>query len=353
MDGANPAQAAKLLENMLHANPPDEVRRTALLELALMTQAQRQFTTAQQILSQYVQMYPRDASVPEVLLRQGLLYREMSAPEMALAKFYAVMTVVLHLKLDRLEYYQRLVLQAQTEIADTNYAQKKFAEAAGCYRRLLKLDAAALNTAQIQAKLIRSLSRQGLHSDVVPEAEDFLRSPADPLLQAEARLLLARALHGLGRTTAARTQLFQHLALLADWQRTATNALPAELARDAQQAGNEVANQFYSAGDYANALELYLSLAQFSSAPEWQLPALYQAALVHERLSQWAKARELYTRILELGRASSAATDDPVKFLLDMAGRRLKMAAWLIQAADGVTAVQPILNRRAEALPGP
>jgi tetratricopeptide (TPR) repeat protein len=188
---------------------------------------------------------------------------------------------------------------------------------------------------------------------VVAEADSFLQRPADPLLQGEARLLLATALQRLGRKTEAQRQLFAQLVILADWQRTETNALPAELTRTEQQAGNAVANQFYSDGDYANALELYLSLAQLNSAPEWQLPALYQAALVHERLGQWDKARELYARITELGRANSALADDSVKFLLEMAERRSRMAAWLIQAADAVTAAQPALNHRVEASPAP
>ena len=50
---------------------------------------------------------------------------------MALAKFYAVMTGSLKLKFGSLEYYQRLVLQAQTEIADTYYLQGKYLDADG------------------------------------------------------------------------------------------------------------------------------------------------------------------------------------------------------------------------------
>ncbi len=93
------------------------------MELALATQDNGEFVKAQQIYAQFLQHYPDDQSAPEILLRQGLLFRQMGVNTMAISKFYSVMSTALKLKLDNLDYYKNLVLQAQTEIADTYYIQ--------------------------------------------------------------------------------------------------------------------------------------------------------------------------------------------------------------------------------------
>ena len=50
----------------------------------------------------------------------------MGVNTLAISKFYSVMSTALKLKLDNIDYYKRLVLQAQTEIADTYYLEGKF-----------------------------------------------------------------------------------------------------------------------------------------------------------------------------------------------------------------------------------
>jgi tetratricopeptide (TPR) repeat protein len=168
-----------------------------------------------------------------------------------------VMTTSLRLKLDRLDYYQRLVLQAQTEIADTYYLQGKFGEAAEFLGRLLKLDNPQLNKSQIIYKMIRSLSSMNRHTDVVAQAEFFITNyPATPEI-AEVRFLLADSLKKQGRTREATQQV---LVLLESQQTTATNR-PGNWIYWQQRTGNEIANQLYKEGDYLNALDIYKNLA--------------------------------------------------------------------------------------------
>ena len=81
----------------------------------------------------------------------------MGAHATAIRKFYAVITSSLNLKLGELEYYQRLVLQAQTEIVDTYFLEGNLEESGRFFQLLLRLDSPKLNRAQIQFKLIRSL----------------------------------------------------------------------------------------------------------------------------------------------------------------------------------------------------
>src|SRR5438067_2367927 len=139
------AEAARNFAAIIEGKTTDEMKGACLVELAVLAQEQNQLAKAQQILAQYLRAFPQDQGVPEVLLRQGLLYRQMGAPALALSKFYAVMTSALTLKRGSVDHYQRLVLQAQAEIAETAYLQGKYEEATEFFTRVLKLGSADLN----------------------------------------------------------------------------------------------------------------------------------------------------------------------------------------------------------------
>lgn len=314
--------------NIMKANAPEAMHRTALLELALIAQENQQPGRAQQIYSQYLERFHEDPSAAEVYLRQGLLYRQMGAPNLALSKFYAVMTTALRLKLDRLDYYQRLVLQAQTEIADTYYLQGKFGEAAEYLGRLLKLENPQLNKAQVVYKMIRSLSAMDRHTDVVAQAEFFIsKYPETPEI-AEVRFLLADSLKKLGLAREATQQV---LVLLESQQSAATNQ-PGNWVYWQQRTGNEIANQLYKEGDYLNALTIYQGLADLSPLAAWQMPVWYQMGLVYERLMQPVKAAEFYTLILEREKELDSNTRTPsLSAVLDMARWRKEQLQWQLK----------------------
>jgi len=325
----NIAGAEKTFVGLLEVNAPPEFQRTALLELALLAQENEQLARAQQIFSQYLAKYPDDPSVAEVMLRQGLLYRQMGAPVMALSKFYSVMTTSLRLKLDRLEYYQRLVLQAQTEIADTYYLQGKFEEAADFFNRLLKLGSSQLNKEQILYKLVRSLSALGRHTEVVSQGETFVTRYSEAGELPEVRFLLANALKKLGRTSEAMQQV---LALLESQQINAVSN-PGNWIYWQQRTGNEIANELYKEGDYVNALEIYRNLAELNRSAKWQLPVWYQMGLVYERLQQPQKASEAYTRILDRQKELDSDMRSPsLATVLDMAQWRKDHLQWQVTA---------------------
>ncbi|MBE0539878.1 MAG: tetratricopeptide repeat protein [Verrucomicrobia bacterium] len=336
--------AAKTFVGLLESDAPPEFQRTALLELALLAQETQQPARAQQVFTQYLQKYPDDPSAAEVLLRQGLLYREMGAPTLALSKFYSVMTTSLRLKLDRLEYYQRLVLQAQTEIADTYYLQGKFAEAADFLGRLLKLDNPQLNTAQILYKLVRSLSSLGRHTEVVAQSEMFISRFSGAGELAEVRFLLADSLKKLGRPREATQQV---LALLES-QQSEAGRTPENWVYWQQRAGNEIANQLYKEGDYVNALEIYRSLAALNRSATWQLPVWYQMGLVYEKLQQPQLASETYARILERQKELAGDKLTPsLAAVMDMAKWRKDHLEWqmrAVQSAARLRAPAPALN---------
>lgn len=337
------AGAAKLLVKLLESELPAEFRREALFEMALVAQEDRQFSRAQQILAQYVQLYPQDPTMPEVLLRQGLIFRQMGAHNTAIAKFYAVMNSALGLKLEQFDYYQRLVLQAQTEIADTYYVQGKFIEAGDFFGRLLKQDSPALNRAQIQFKLIHCLSSLGRHTDVVTQCESFFEKNPTAAETPELHFVCANSLKQLGRLGDA----LRHVLKLLESQEGTVQSNPENWLYWQQRAGNDIANQLYLEGDYLNALELYNHLAGLSTDAAWQLPVWYQIGLIYERLLQPGKAVEKFDAILAREKEVAAAGAAPtMKTVIDMARWRKDQITWQGRTEVAVQALRlsPVLS---------
>jgi tetratricopeptide (TPR) repeat protein len=329
--------AAQILEGILKMKAPVELQRQALFELAEVMQDDDQPAKAQQIWSQYLQLYAQDPSVPDVLLRQGLLYRKMGVDEFAISKFYAVMSSALKLKLDNLAYYKKLVLQAQTEIADTYYLDAKFSESAELFNRILKSGEAEANREQLEWKLIRSLSYLTNHLDTITKAQSFLGRFTNSSNVPEVRFLLAHALKNMGRNADA----MQQVLLLLQSQQENVSKDPETWAYWQRRAGNEIANQLYKEADYLNALQIYLSLVQLDQSPVWQVPVLYQVGMVYEQLQQWQKATDTYARILDRQKQLGQNNNPTLALLLEMAQWRKDYIAWMQKARMDSLALRP------------
>jgi tetratricopeptide (TPR) repeat protein len=327
----DPGAAVQTLVGILETNGSSEIKRKALFELALATQDNNEYVKAQQIFAQYLQRYSEDPSAPEVLLRQGLLYRQMGVNTLAVSKFYAVMSTALKLKLGNVEYYQNLVLQAQTEIADTYYVQGQFAESADFYSRLLKSDRPGLNREQIEYKMIRSLANLTNHSETISCAQKFLEEYRGVADVPEVRFILASGYKAVGRNTEAMKEV---LLLMQTQQDSATND-PDLWIYWQRRAGNEIANQLYKEGDYVDALQVYQSLAAMDNGASWQAPALYQVGLVYEQLQQWQKASEIYGQILARREEMTGTNAPPsLSSLSEMAQWRKDYIAWMLKARE-------------------
>ncbi len=314
---------------LLEGHAPDDVKRIVLLELAVTTHENHQPVKALQILAQFIKEYPRDRALPEVLFRQGLIYRQMGANGLAIAKFYAVMTAAISLKVDQLEHYQELVRQAQTDIAVTYFEAGQYREAVAFFNRLLKQDPAREDYALLKFHLIQSLAHLTDSAETVTQSETFLRDYPSSPNAAEVRFLLAEALKSQGRDAESLQQILQLLQsqhALAQDQPDAWNYWQ-------RRAGNEFANALFLQGDYFNALTLYQHLAKLDASPAWQLPNLYQEGLILERLEQSDQAAEIYDRILT---RQKELTDQPPQPCLDalfqMAQLRKGHLDWLQQA---------------------
>jgi tetratricopeptide (TPR) repeat protein len=324
------AEATSLYADLLQNDAPEALQRSALLDMAEMAQEQNDLLRAQQIYAQSLARWPQDPTVPEILLRQGLVYREMGLNKLAISKLYSVMTSALVIKTERFDYYQQLVLRAQNEIAETQFELGNYAEAVDSFSRLLKLDPPPANRSAIQYRFIHCLESLGRRSEAIAQAQDFLRHyPADPR-RPEVHFLCATALKQAGHESEA---LAQVLALLQE-QCGGTNCTSQTLAYWQRRAGNDIANQFYQQGDALKALEIYRRLAAVESAPEWQLPAWYQVGLVLERLGQPAKALESYGNIMRRAADVSGTASPGLRTVIEMATWRKDFLAWQVKTEN-------------------
>lgn len=338
--------AANNFASLVQGNAPEELKREALLELAVTAQERNQPEKAQQVYAQFLRKYPNDDSVPEIFLRQGILYRQMGAPVLAQSKFFAVMTSALTLKKGDLDYHRRLVLHAQSEIADTAYGQGGYQEAAEYYARLLKLDSAELNKTRIQFRLIRCLTAMSRHSEMLSQAEEFLVQHPGASEEPEVRFLAATALKQTGRNEDALKQVLQ----LLQSQSAAARSQPERWAYWQQRTGNDIGNQMYQEGDYLDALAIYTALAVLSSAPAWQLPVHYQSGLIYERLQQPQKAIEIYRAILAREKDLGAEPAPAVKTVIDMARWRAEFLTWQSKVQQPAA---PVLTNAQLVVPDP
>jgi tetratricopeptide (TPR) repeat protein len=318
-------EAEKNYVKLLAEDAPEATRQTALFELAQVVRSENDLPRAQAIYTQYLQRWPGDSRTPEVFLRQGQVFREMGLPNMALAKFYGVMTTALSLKNNQLPYFKGLVLQAQMEIAETHYLSGNFKDAVDYYTRLLTQNDPALDRAQIEFRLIRSLEAVKKHAEAVSLAQDFLAHFPAAREAPEVRYHLAQAYKGQNRNTEA---LQEVKTFLQEEHDQATNN-PSTWAYWQERVGNEIGNELYQEGDYVKALQVYLALCQLDSAPAWQLPVRYQVGITYEKLLQPRLAMEAYRNLLTNAVPSLGTNVTPnLKAVTDMAAWRLNFLEW-------------------------
>jgi tetratricopeptide (TPR) repeat protein len=340
------ASAERNFIKLLAEDVPEATQQAALFELGQVVRMENDLPRAQAIYTQYLQRWPGDSRTPDVYLHQGQIFRQMGLPNLALAKFYGVMTTALSLKNNQLPYYKGLVLQAQVEIAETHYLVGKFKDAADYYARLLTQNDPALDRAQIQFRLIRSLEAINRHEDAANQAQDFLAHFPESTEEPEVRYHLAQAFKGQNRNIEA----LQQVKIFLKEEREKTTNNPAIWSYWQQRVGNEIGNELYQEGDYVKALQVYLALAQLDPAPAWQLPVRYQVGITYEKLLQPGLAIEAYRNILTNAAPLAATNLSPsLKAVVDMAHWRLNFLEWNVRAESfnqltAATAINTNLN---------
>lgn len=294
---------ASIIEN---PDSPVEIKRECMKHLAQIALDGRFYSRAQQIYTQLVSRFPIDPDTPAVLYRQGVLYRQIGATELALSKFHAVMSTVINLQERDLPAYRSLVLLAQTEIADTFFIAGQFDRAADYFRRVLKLADTHLNEPLVRLKLVKSVFEMKDWKGVIVEGLQALEKAPQSTHTPEVRFLVADAYQKLGMQ---REALQQTLELL-NTEQEKSNKDPDNWAYWQKRTGNKLANELYQQGDYVNALLIYESLEKLPGNDEWHSQALYQIGLMYERLFQPDRASAAYTKVLFL--STNSPTRSPV-----------------------------------------
>ena len=341
----------RTVESVLNSDASERIkedtRKLTLLELAHQRELAAEkdksgghLERALQLLAEYVERYSRDAAVPEVLLRQGYLLRRLDLREEAIEKFYLVLRSVPRIEGRNLAYSRRLVLMAQSAIADTCAEMGRHAEAAELYGRMLQTKSEELEVETVRIKRLRSLKESATDGVLEMQALSFLEEFPDSDYIPEARYFLAHALKQQKKRDAALEQ-FQLLLEAVDL------APPERLARWLPwklRVGNELANQFYLEGDYPSSLALYRALARSNADLQAQQAFQYQVGLCEERLGQTTEAIKTYQSIVEAPMPSATNTNGvPVQILRNMAALRISVLKTASQTSNrgGTLPTQP------------
>lgn len=299
----------------------------AQLGLARTYRRQGSLTKAAAIYEKYLKQFPDDGRVPDVLLDLGRTLRAMGAHRPAIARFYSVINSTLKLPAEGYDHYQLLTKTAQFEIAETHFESGNFAEAGKFFSRLRLLDLAPEDRARAHFKSACALQLAGDSEGAVTSLRAYLDQwPQDGNVP-EARYLLATTLRRLGRPEEA-------LAATLDLLRDAQGGTDAgRWIYWQRRTGNQLANEFFQAGDTRNALAIYEGLSVLAPELSWRLPITYQIGLCHERLRATDRARVAYQSIVDAVAQSASAkpagtADDEVRDLARMAAWRLAHMVW-------------------------
>jgi tetratricopeptide (TPR) repeat protein len=171
----------------------------------------------------------------------------------------------------------------------------------------------------------------------------------------EVRYYLAQALKALGRDNEALEQVLMCLKQ----QKAISGNDPAVWLYWQQRVGNELANQLYHEGDYVQALEIYVDLAQLDSSPSWQIPVYYQMGLTYEKLSQPQKAADTYNKILACESQVGTNATPGMQAVFDMAQWKVNFLKWqqnaqtVDQALAAATAAEMSLSNSINTNPKP
>lgn len=320
----------------------------ALLGLARVYRRSGSLTKAAAIYERYLKDYPVAVHVPDALLELGRTQRALGAHQLALSRFYNVINSTLKLTSENSERYQTLAKTAQFEIAETHFQQGNFAEANKFFSRLRLLDLAPVDRARAHFKSADALFHEKDFDGAIKAINSYLVEwPRDDNVP-EARYLLSVSLRSLGRKDEA---LDATLALLRTEKASGDPKLWAYWQR---RTGNQLANDFFQAGDTLNALMIYQGLATLSPEPEWNLPVAYQIGLCYERMRMYDRAAASYKSIVETlspgdKDGKSTAPNAELTELGRMATWRLGQLSWHRQTENQLAAV---FATAPDAMPG-
>ena len=281
----------------------------------------------------YILENPNSPELPMALLELGRTYAQSGANEAALSRFYSVLDIAVNQEGASLAQGREVAYSAQYEIAQTQMALGRHAQAARLFRGMRKLPLIDVDRANIYLSCARALKLSGDKPGAVEEYQTLLQSFSDSPVAPEARFELAVVYAELGRRDDALREV------LSLFERQKSSGSSDETWRYWQRrAGNQLANMFYSAGNLPEAAELYGKLLQLSGDARWRWPLLYQVGLVAEQMKDFAKAKVTYT---ELAAAKAEGLTAEVAELPKLAQWRLEHLKWAERMDAELNSLKP------------
>ncbi|NBQ58961.1 MAG: hypothetical protein EBU32_11395 [Opitutaceae bacterium] len=281
----------------------------------------------------YILENPNSPELPKALLELGRTYAQAGANEAALSRFYSVLDMAVNQEGSSLAQGREVAYSAQYEIAQTQMALGRHAQAARLFRGMRKLPLIDVDRANIYLSCARALKLSGDKPGAVEEYQTLLQSFSDSPVAPEARFELAVVYAELGRRDDALREV------LSLFERQKSSGSSDETWRYWQRrAGNQLANMFYSAGNLPEAAELYGKLLQLSGDARWRWPLLYQVGLVAEQMKDFAKAKVTYT---ELAAAKAEGLSAEVAELPKLAQWRLEHLKWAERMDAELNSLKP------------
>ena len=269
----------------------------------------------------YILDNPHSPELPMALLELGRTYAQAGANEAALSRFYSVLDMAVNQESASLTQGREVAYSAQYEIAQTQMALGRYAQAARLFRGMRKLPLIDVDRANIYLSCARALKLAGDKPGAAEEYQTLLQSFSDSPDAPAARFELAVVYAELGR----RDDAVREVLSLFERQKGSGGSSDEMWRYWQRRAGNQLANMFYSAGNLPEAAELYGKLLQLSGDERWRWSLLYQVGLVAEQMKDFAKAKVAFT---EWAAAKAEGLSAEVAELPKLARWRLEHLQW-------------------------
>jgi tetratricopeptide (TPR) repeat protein len=312
---------------------PKAAEALANLKLARSFRKNLEWGQAIPLYEAYILENPNSPDLPLAVLELGRTYAQVGAYDAALSRFYSVLDLAVNQEGAGLTPGREVAFSARYEIARTQLALGRYAQAARLFLGMRRLPLIDGDRASIHLSGAQALNLAGDKPGAVEEYQALLQSFSDSPLAPEARFELAVIYAELGR----RDDAVREVMALFERQKNSGSSDETWLYWQ-RRAGNQLANMFYSAGNLSEAAELYGKLLQLSGDARWRWPLLYQVGLVAEQMKDFAKAKISYT---ELAAAKAEGVSAEVAELPKLAQWRLEHLKWAERMDAELNSLKP------------
>ncbi len=286
--------AEKLYIELLTMNSSKEQKQQVYWELAEFYEETDQLLKSVSVWQHFLDTFPEDDNNPEIYIKLGMLYRHFGDYQLAIDSFFNVLKLSFLIKPEKINNYRDLSERAQFEIAETYYLIADYKLADEFFERVRRVSQDPKIRAEARVKKAYSNLLMGRYGTVINVMATFpMDYPNDPFVP-NSRFLLATAYYKTDQKDKARREVYNLFA------RDVKPIDDPNWNYWLQRIGNQLANDFYSEGEYESAHTLYHALLPLHESPEWRWPIIFQVGLCVEGQRDFDKATEVYAELISL-----------------------------------------------------